>query len=114
MAAEVTFETRAQSTGPTIFPELPRILVTFRSTAYLDKLSQAASHDDGLVGRVPIGDCPHKNYVSTLKQIGTRNNNYNSNDCVNLKKAQTKTKIEIKWQENRQKLMRNINQEQQS
>ena len=35
MAAEVSFETGAQSTGLTILPELPRSLVRFRSTGVL-------------------------------------------------------------------------------
>ena len=42
MAAELTFETSAQSTGQNILPELPRSLVTFRSTAYMDKVSPLA------------------------------------------------------------------------
>ena len=47
MAAELAFETSAQSTGQTILPELPRSLVTFRFTAYMDKgqsVSQSVSH----------------------------------------------------------------------
>ena len=62
MAAENAFETSTQSTGPTILPDLARSLVTFRSTAY-KSVSQSVTrpHNDGLVGRVPIGDRPHKN-----------------------------------------------------
>ena len=58
MAAEEAFETSAQSTGRTILLELAPSLVTFRSTAYVDKVSQSVSHQASQ--RWLSGESPHR------------------------------------------------------
>ena len=72
MAVELAFETSAQSACQTILSGLTRSLVTFRSTARVDKVSHLANQpcDDGLVGNVPTKilrcACSWNNYFTYI------------------------------------------------